>query len=376
MRKSQSVNKHRQILTVKSPQEGERTLEAFKKLAEDAPPSTIQDKAPLGGLLFVDGTLITHLDGNRLDLAVWDDDTLENIPETGTMDPYMKYQAGGSAIENYGWGKTIDDETVRLVQLLQWLDNILLSALMRGIKKFEGDWNGAYPDAIVQTLKAMTAQTYMHRTTATDTLQHYKKDTLNVCEYDFKMDTVEDFLDTVVTGILLEIGLLVNVLATVAKNDPWFVPSLATSLGSKSRMSGVLNMMQSHMAAAAPREVSLPPGLVYAYAHNEWVKSCPSDIEGFEDLPALNIEDVKKDQASGKTTSFKLKSDGNEEGGWAAFIGAWGKVYSEKVSYDGKVEVPGDLHGHVWVVLTSEDEVDGQDLYNVTVAGPAMVWLD
>lgn len=363
-------------LTPFRPKEGERTLESFKKLAEDAPESKIQDKAPLGGLLFVNGTLITELDGNRLELSEWDDESLDNIPETGKMDPYMKYQAGGSAIENYGWGESIDDETVKLVQLLQWLDNILLSALMRGIKKLEGDWSGAYPDAILHTLKAMTAQTYVHRTTATDTLQHYKKDTMKVCEYEFEMNNVDEFLNTVVTGVLLEIALLVNVLATVAQKDPWLVPNLATSLGSKSRMSGVLNMMQSHMAAAAPREVSLPPGLVYSYAHTKWVKSCPSDIKGYGDLPALEISETKKNEASGKTTSIKVKSAGDKSGGWAAFIGAWGKVWTQKVAGDGKVEVPADLHGHVWVVLTSEDEKDGQDLYNVTTAGPAMVWLD
>lgn len=356
-------------------QAGDRTLDAFKKLAANAGESKIQDKAPLGGNLFVNGTAVPQLQGNVLNVTAWEDMDLDDIPETGKMDPYMKYQAGGDAIENYGWGKTIDEETVKLIQLLQWLDNILLAAFMRGLGKLTRDWSGSYPEVIMHTLRSMTAQAYVHRMTSTDTLKHYKKDTMKACEYNFEMSSPKQFLDTVVTILLLEIALLTDIVATVAQKDAWLVPSLATSIGSKGRMSGVLNMMQGHMAAATPREASLTPGLVYSYAHTKWVKSCPSGIKAWDDLPGLKVVDKKKKNGkNGRVDSIKLESEQGKDAKWAAFVGPWGKKHWVKMS-NGEAKVPDGLYGHVWVVMTDEDDSTSQNLYNVTAAGPEMLWI-
>lgn len=367
-------------LTCSRPTEG-NTFAAFKDLAAKAKtPSSISPHAPIGGILSVNGTIVPDIKGNVLEVKPWDDDYLKDPPKQGVMDPYMDGMAGGGAIENYGWAQNITDEATRYLQLLNWFDNILISLLMKGFGKLKfGDWKDEYPETITHAIGSMAAQSYMLRTAATDSLQHYKKPIVEVCKYNIDLPSVDEFLDKVITIILLEIALLLDIVAKVAETDRWLVPCVASSLGAKSRMSGVLNMMQNHMASASPREPALPAELVHSYANSHFIGSCPSNIEGWpsQPLPELKIKEKVVHIETRRVLSIKVDYDeGKREGKrWIAFLGSWGTIRFSLLSDDNKADVPTDLWGHVWIVVTDKKDVKMGELYEASVAGPLLLWV-
>ncbi|KAI9152117.1 extracellular serine-rich protein [Paramyrothecium foliicola] len=366
--------------SINAPSEG-NTFVAFKDLATKAnKPSTIAPDAPKGGIISVNGTIISDFGGNELKIKPWGDEYLKYIPKHGEFDPYMIGWAGGGAIQEYGWADKITDEAVQFLQLLNWFDNILLSLLMTGYEQLTtGKWMNDYPASIVHAVGSMTAQSYMLRTAATDSLQNYKKEVVDVCQYKMELPTIESFFDTVITVTLLEIGLLLDIVAKVAETDRWLVPCVASSLGAKSRMSGVLNLMKNHVAAAAPREPALPAPFVYSYAHSRFVGSCPAEIDGwkFKPLPKLSIEEQHVLLGTGRIVSVKVKYEEEKREGkrWVAYIGAWGTVKFSLLSEDNIADVPMDLWGHTWIVITNEKDVKLDKLYEASIAGPELLWV-
>lgn len=364
-------------------------------------------------MLTVDGVAIKSLDGNILnggggnetdtgdgndgstdsgkggdkgaDNGGWKEDYVKEVPKPGDdNNQYMMGMAGGGTVTNYGWGDSITDDAVKFLQLLQWFDNILLAVLSQGYHNLDGgEWKGQWPQTIVDTVGSMAAQAYMHRTTATDALQHYDKSLSEWCSYKLSLTDVEAFLDLVLTVLLLEMGLLLDIITNLAKTDSWLVPAIASTIGSKGRMLGVVNLMQNHMAAAAPREVAIPAQFVYAYAASNYIDSCPSNLDGWsKPKPVLTVTETINE--TGTTRVAKIKVDYEADTGdlwavsgdqWVAFLGPWGVVHFSPVADDMSVEVPTDLYGHVWIVLTSKGEAALEDLWSVTVAGPAKVWI-
>lgn len=289
--------------------------------------------------------------------------------------------AGGYQPSNYNWGANLSPKAEKLFQLLNWVDNALVEVMVVGHKNLTtGGWKNRYPHTITNTIGAMGAQAIVHRSTSTDSLTHYKKEIIGKCKYNYPIKTVEDFTKTSLTFVLLEIGLLLDIISSIVATDPWMIGCLASTLGSKSRMAGMINMMQNHIPAAAPREAALPADLVYSYVYKNYVAkgSCPQTLnyKVWESLDVVVQSATGLTKLTEVTISYEKVDTGKH---WVAWIGAWGKVWYTKVStvVDGKgiAPVPVDLSGHVWAVLTSAADVKYEDLHNVVVAGPSMVWV-
>jgi hypothetical protein len=293
--------------------------------------------------------------------------------------------AGGYQPSSYNWANNISEQATKLLQVECFLDNILLEVLVNGHNNLtSGGWSHVYPDSITGTIGGMTAQALVHRSTSSDSLSHFNKPVAGLCSYNFPIANVDDFVHVALTLILLEIGLLLDIVATVVLSDPWLIVPLASTLGSKSRMAGMVNMMQDHIAAAAPREAWIPAPLVYSYAMNHYVvpKSCPGsagDLGGYTALPPLTLTNPPV-TGTQRVTSVTVSFDASIKGSlFIAWLGAWGSVeYTPVVSTaagQGTASVPADLSGHVWGVLTSAQGGSVGDLMKVAVAGPDLVWV-
>jgi hypothetical protein len=364
--------------TIASPVAG-NTLEEFIVKAQTAPPSTIPPTAPLGGILSVNGTLVPSLNGAVLNVTALNDDTIAYIPKPGENNQYMMGMAGGGAINNYNWAPTISDNATDFLQLIQWLDDILLKVLFQGYEKFNGgQWGNVYPKTIVQSIGSMAAQAYVHRGTATDSLQHYGKSTMQMCQYNLPTFSPDDFLHVALTLLLLQIGVLLDAISSIAVTDPWLVPCIATSLGAKSRMTAVVNMMQNHIAAAAPREVAIPGKLVYSYAVNNYSPQCPQKLPWGDAIPPLTITSTTTQPGSKRPVSVIVALDPKTQSTgqlYLAWMGPWGDLKYSPIGSDGSAAVPADLYGHVWIVVTNAQDVKLKELPRVAVAGPQMIWI-
>ncbi|UNI19259.1 hypothetical protein JDV02_005455 [Purpureocillium takamizusanense] len=365
---------------------GDKTFDAFKVVASKAsPPSTIPPHAPLGGSLSVNGSLIASLNGSVLALPAWKD-YVSQIPKPGQNDQWMMGVAGGGAIANYNWGnnKTLSDDATRRLQLLHYMDNALLVYLTTGVGKLTGGaWAGVYPETIVGLFRSMGAQAYFHRSTASDVLQHFNKPMPDVCEFNWPRsgsddDNADNYVQAVLTLIMLEIGLLLDTVTTAASTDPWLAPCLASAIGAKSRMAGVIGLMRNHTAVPAPREVALSPNLVYSYLQKKYIRSCPSEtLQSWNTpLPPLNITGRVNNPATGLLTTIQVSLEqSDKQPYYLAFLGPWGQVLYSPLSKDGVAEVPRDLYAYVWVVVTHEKDMTLRNLFSSSVAGPEMIWV-
>ncbi|KAB5555028.1 hypothetical protein GE09DRAFT_1033114 [Coniochaeta sp. 2T2.1] len=363
------------------------TLEAFIELAKKAGPSTIPPQAPLGGILSVNGTIITSLDGNQLKPGQGlDKGTITDIPPPGgNMSSYVWNTAGGGQPDSYNWATGISDNATSFLQLLEFLDNILLTALIEGHAALSagGKWANVYPKTIVDTIGTLSAQALVHRATATDSLQHYDKPLVGTCTYTIPADNVDQWLESTLHILLLETGVMIDVIALSAATDSWLVPALATQIGAKARMTAVVNMMQNHIAAAAPREAMVPSQLAWSYASQHWASNCQGQIanvgvnKAWPKLEVVSVNGLGSTTRTGSVT-FKLEGDwtsSNPGGLWIAWIAAWGTLRFTPVAADGSANVPTELYGHVWAVLVNKGEGKVRDLVGITVAGPELVWV-
>ncbi|KAI1307797.1 hypothetical protein F5Y03DRAFT_116543 [Xylaria venustula] len=373
---------------------GAKTFQAFKDLAAKAPPSTIGPETPVVGALKLNGTFIANVGGDVLDLTTLDPSLGSQIPPPGTnYPPYIGGMAGGDAPANYSWGANITDAAVALLQDLQYIDNFLVALLLEGnaLLSAGGAWNALYPATITQTIGSLAAQSLIHRRTYTDSLQHFNKSVITPCaKYDFAavLTDVDAWLSTVLTGLHLSMGATIDVLAKLGVSDPWTTPALATGLGSQARMSALVNLMQNHVAAAAPREALLPSGLATSYvaAHYAQDPSCArnSDSNGNGNgnstttFTALTVQNKTMQADPGRVTAITVEIPKGKEGSalFMAWIGPWGGIkYTSVDAKTGVADVPDSLSGHVWAVLTSQSDVVAAELDSVTVAGPEILWV-
>ncbi|KAI1381817.1 hypothetical protein F4677DRAFT_5185 [Hypoxylon crocopeplum] len=368
--------------SVNAPAEGDKTFSAFKALAANAPPSTIPPDTPLVGTLKVNGTIIADVGGAVLNTTGLDPSLISDVPPPGSnYSPYIGGMAGGDQPADYGWAPSITDEAVEFLQALEYISNTLIAFLFEGfILLSEGQWAGVYPLSITRTIGSLTAQALIHRKTYSDSLQHYSKPTVGLCEY--KMDTesagVDAWLQDVQTILALSMGAKIDTMALAAQNDSWLIPALATELGSEARMSAVINMMQGHFAAAAPREALVPYQLAYSYIANKYVVdgSCGDGAKEYGKVfPALTVQEKTIEAVSGRLLAVKVEIPSGSSGDhWLAFIGPWGGVQYTAVAADGTAPVPSSLSGHVWIVLTTQKDLKARDIESAAVAGPEMIW--
>lgn len=360
------------------------TLEAFIEKAKKATNSTIPPSAPIGGTVSVNGSAATFkgavLSGSGGGL---DNGAINTIPKPGdVISSGMTGDAGGKPVKTYGWAPSISQNATDALQLLQFLENLFIDILVNSHNRLSsGDWKNQYPDSITNMMGSMTAQAMVHRSTSTDCLSNYQKKLVAPCKYNYPSSSPADFLATAMTVLTLEIGLIVNMAAAQASADPWLVAPLTSTLGAKSRTAALLNMMQNHMPAAAVREVALPPDLVYSYAMTHFVQagSCPDALAWTTATPAMKVSDPVR--AGDRLSSITVAYDDSKAKGdlWMAWIGPWGDLDYTQVKKGsagtGTVDVPADLYGHVWAVLTTVKDAKAQDLGKDAVAGPEMVWV-
>ncbi|KAI2467128.1 hypothetical protein F4781DRAFT_323775 [Annulohypoxylon bovei var. microspora] len=357
---------------------GDKTFGAFAALAAKAPPSTIPPNTPLVGTLKVNGTIIPDVGGNVLNATGLDPSLVGNVPPPGSnYSPYIGGMAGGDQPADYQWAPSISDEAVEFLQALQYISNALVAFLFEGyVLLSEGQWAGAYPTSITQTLGSLTAQALIHRKTYSDSLQHYSKPTVGLCQYNVTSGGVDAWLQDVQTILTLSIGAKVDTMALAAQNDSWLIPALATELGAQARMAAVLNMMQSHYAAAAPREALMPYQLAYSYIANKYASNCGAGAPSFGKVfPSLSVANRTVEPTSGRLLSIKVEVPSASTGDhWVAWIGAWGGLQYTPVAADGTTAVPSGLSGHVWAVLTTAKDLKARDIETKAVAGPEMIW--
>lgn len=367
---------------------GDKTLSAFIALAAKAPPpSIIPPQAPIGGTFTANGTVISSFGGNAFNPSgsSASSPAASSLPSLGSSVPppgqnasATWQQAGGSPPLSYNWGSQISDNATNSLFLTEFLDNVLLEILFDAYAKLNGGaWSGVYPKSIVETIGTMAAQALVHRSTATDTLQHFNKPLSGLCQYKLPNDNVDDFLDALLAVLLLDIGSILDVSANVAATEPWLVPALTSQVGSMSRMAAVVNMMQNHLAAAAVREAVIPGALAWSYAYSNYVSNCPSTIPGMPSAPypPLKVSNQQQDSTGKRVAQFTVDTSGTSGGLFMAWIGPWGSLEFTSVAANGVVTVPADLYGHVWAVMVSKTALKLADIPGSTVAGPYMLWV-
>ncbi|KAI1100120.1 hypothetical protein F4804DRAFT_348812 [Jackrogersella minutella] len=366
--------------SINAPAQGDKTFGAFAALAAKAPPSTIPPDTPLVGTLKVNGTIIPDVGGDVLNITSLDPSLVGNIPPPGSnYSPYVGGMAGGNQPADYGWAPSISDEAVELLQALQYISNALVAFLLEGYTRLDsGQWAGVYPLSITRTMGTLAAQALIHRKTYSDSLQHYSKPTAGACQYNISTGNVDGWLQDIQTILALSIGAKVDAVALAAQNDSWAVPAMAAELGSQARMAAVLNMMQSHYAATAPREALVPHRLASSYIAGRYVvpDSCGDGREGLGTVyPSLAVSGKTVDPSSGRLLGVAVEVPATSPGDhWVAWIGAWGGVQYTPVGANGTAAVPAGLSGYVWMVLTTAEGLKARDIETAAVAGPEMIW--
>ncbi|KAI0154887.1 hypothetical protein GGR57DRAFT_99523 [Xylariaceae sp. FL1272] len=367
--------------------EGDKTFDAFKALAAKAPPSTTVQDTPLVGALKINGTFIDNVGSSVLDVTTLDPSLGSDTPAPGmSYPPYIGGMAGGNQPANYGWGDSISDEAVFVFQSLQYIDNFLVVLLLDGYNSLvQGDWTNVYPRSIQNSLGSLAAQSLIHRRSYTDTLQHFSKDVISICDYklDSETDSVDDWLATVLMGLHLSMGTTLDAITRLAESDSWTIPILATAFGTQTRMAALVNLMQNRIVAAAPREVLLPLELSTSYiaSHFATPGTCePPAAAGAKSattFPALTVKSKVINVDTAKLTQITVDVPKESTGEhFIAWLGAWGGIqYTSVDAQDSTAGVPASLSGHVWAVLTSKADVSASELDGVTVAGPEMLWV-
>ncbi|KAI1419032.1 hypothetical protein F5Y12DRAFT_319110 [Xylaria sp. FL1777] len=369
---------------INAPATGDKTFQAFKDLAAKASPSTITPETPLVGALKVNGTFIANVGGAVLDITTLEPSIGGQIPWANTSyPPFIGGMAGGDQPANYSWGANITDGAVEVLQALQYIDNFIVALLLEGYSLLSpgGQWSATYPESITQTLGTLTAQSLVHRRAYTDSLQHYNQTVVPVCpnfNFSTALTDVDTWLGVVLTGLQLSIGGTIDALTVLGVSDPWTTPVLATGLGAQARLSAVVNLMQNHVAAAAPREVLIPTSLATSYVATHYAQDSSCAPPNGTAIPALVITDkaLQADTSHLTAITIEVPEGSKGLGLFVAWLGPWGNLqYTSVDGTTGVAQVPASLSGHVWAVLTNKTDIAAADLETVAVAGPEILWV-
>ncbi|KAJ4289410.1 hypothetical protein N0V88_006890 [Collariella sp. IMI 366227] len=382
---------------INAPAKG-NTLEAFIAKAKSAtPPSTIPDKAPLKGLLMINGSVIEAMSGNVLLANTPPSTTTSAASSPASTNSLPSYNppfppsarthrnAGGGKPTHYSWPSALSPNATTFLYLHLRSEDVLLHLLWEGYSKLStpsGGWHELYPRAIVDTIGTWAAQALVQRATIAEVLEHYKQPVPASCTYKLPMGNVDDFLRALGKLNTVQIGALIDISARVAAQDSFVVPILMTQVGAKSRAAGVVNMMQDHVAAAQPREVAVPVRLAWSFVMEEFVESCPEEvkIDGMPDKPWGGLTIAGKEEENGEVVSVKLAYDAGKtsEGQFVAWMGPYGTLEFTPVVLEGSdkmATVPDGFYGDVWIAVVDKSEIKLDELGDHMIAGPEMVWI-
>ena len=322
--------------------------------------------------------MVPSAHGSVLHLHLLNSSLLSTIPELGHIDEAFLLKAGGGPVTSYNWGQSLSNLTATFLQLLQFTDNILLETLLDGYTRLtEGEWQGAFPPTILESLSSASAQAYIHRTIATTPLQHFEVRMPGSCAYNLPLATVDSFLTTLLTLLLLEIGIYVDFMASAAASeDSWLAPALASALGAKSRAAGLVNMMQNRPVAAAVGEPQLPSKLACSFLGSHYISFCP-DEDGLafgKPLPRLQVSTRETSPNGGRVMTVNLDFKVKGTGRYVAWFGPYGDLTFTEIK-DGYANVPGHLYGHVWAVVCEENGLTTDGVAEKALTSPDIVWV-
>jgi hypothetical protein len=287
--------------------------------------------------------------------------------------------AGGSPPASYNWSTTITDNGASLLQYLLFLDNLLLDFLVEGTWNLTaGRWSNLYPPTIVNSMNTMTVQAYVHRYASSDSLKHYAKSLPARCQYSYPIQNVDDWSATALIILGLETASIIDILSQVAVSDAWMVPVLSSALGSKARMSGLVNMMHNIAAAPAVRESTMAPQLAYSYLMDHYVvpNSCSNALP-YAILPALKMT-AKTTDPNGRVAEVNVNvaSGVNNQGQlYIAWWGSWATMEYTAIN-NGAASIPSDLYGYVWGCVTNSTSATNMNtLASTALTAPEMIWV-
>ncbi|GAB1319394.1 hypothetical protein MFIFM68171_09604 [Madurella fahalii] len=377
------------------------TVEAFiAKAKQVEQPSAIEPIAPVGGSLFVNGQRIHSFNGavlpDSLQPSVAPSSTdassptqstppasSQTLPPPGADVPaYYHDKAGGGKPTHWGWASNMSADATAYLHLHQLIEDVILHLLWEVYAKLEspgGAWAGVYPKAIVDTIGAWAGQSVVHRATTAECLAHYQRPLLAPCSYRVSVDDDKAFLAAYSKLNLAQIGALIDISAKIAQHDPFIIPVLMTQVGAKSRAAAVVNMMQNHMAAAAPREVAIPAQLAWSFVRRGFVESCPDEVAGMPNEPWPALEVVARQEEGGRMVSVDVRYEGSGSGEhFVAWLGPYGQLEFTPVRSEGDrrtAAVPADWYGDVWIAVVNRSGIRLEELKDHMVAGPEMVWV-
>ncbi|RFU25894.1 hypothetical protein B7463_g10448, partial [Scytalidium lignicola] len=299
-------------------------------------------------------------------------------PPSAPYNSSIGVSGGGAPPANYHWGASLTEEAEEALTFLVFVDNILLDLLFYGSKNLtSGAWSNVYPQTITDSINTASAQAYVHRYTATDSLQHYQKPVPPQCKYSYPIQKVDDWVEVLVILLKLTIGTIIDIQTTLASTDPWLVPLLSSSLGTKARTGGLMNMMQNNAPAPAARESTMSPNLAYSYLWNNYVvpASCKDDMP-YTVLPELAITKVTKNAANRAIgISVTLPSSIKADNVYFAWWSGYGKIEYTHFA-NGQTTIPADLYGYAWVTATNTTTATTMDdLAKSALSAPSMVWV-
>lgn len=300
-------------------------------------------------------------------------------PPTSSFNPATASAAGGAPPTSYNWAPSITDNASGILQFLLFLDNLILDFLVEGtLNLTTGSWSNLYPPTIVDSINTMTVQSYVHRYTSSDSLQHYAKPLPAQCSYSYPIQSVDDWAAIALIILGLGTASIIDMLTQVAVTDPWMIPVLSSALGSKARMSGLVNMMHNTAAAPAVREATMTPQLAYSYLMDHYVvpNSCPNALP-YTVLPSWTMTAQATDP-TGRVTSISsvLPNGVNSQSQlYVAWWGSWGTLNYTTIN-NGAASVPNDLYGYVWGCVTNSTSATTVDaLTPNALTAPEMMWV-
>ncbi|KAI1321912.1 hypothetical protein F5Y16DRAFT_413577 [Xylariaceae sp. FL0255] len=376
---------------------GDKTFAAFQALAASAPPSTTVADTPLVGALKINGTFIPEVGSAVLNVTKLDLSLAGYTPPVGVdYPPYIGGMAGGNQPANYHWGTNLTADGVYVLQTLQYIDNFIVTLLLDGHNSLDqGAFAGVYPSSIELTIASLAAQSLIQRRAWTDTLQHFSAVPVSVCNFDLgaTLQSVDTWLSTLLAGLQISTGAILDAIALTAVSDPWLTPLLASGLAARTRMSALLNLMQNHVAAAAPREVLVPIELAASYIESNFAAaagSCEAPPNSSSSTssttaatyPTLEITTEIKDPTTTRLTAISITipssstASQSTDGFFIAWLGLWGDLsYTSVDATNNTAAVPDSLSGNVFAVLTNSVDAVAANLSAVSVAGPALLWF-
>ncbi|KAF7979466.1 hypothetical protein HWV62_42283 [Athelia sp. TMB] len=278
-------------------------------------------------------------------------------------------QVSGSALPKRGAAAPTDVQVLNFALTLEYLENAFYS---QGLAKHsEADFEKA---GLPSWVRGRFEQIAKHEATHVSFLKTAlgEGNAVEPCTYDFNDNSVKDFVDF--SGMVETVGTSAYTGAAQLIGDKDYLTAAASILATEARQTAWVN---SAVRGGAPWSTSFETPLdvnqIYTIASSV-ITSCPSGNAKLlpPTIAAFPSLTIPADAMPGKTVKLAYKpAKGASKSAkkYVAFISGLDTVFVPLGS-SGEVEIPKDLYGVVFAVVTTNGTmVDDK----VTVAGPAFL---